>query len=407
MLWTSPHSRLEQPSVVDNHCLSLLAASMRPTGGSLCRKPRYRTPQENRRIGGSLIAVVYDAGTLDRTRTLRCNVRRRDFAALLGCAVAALPLTVRAQQKAMPVIGMLLAGSRSPYFSIAHDHPTSEDSTLQGLREVGYVDGKNVAFEYRWDEGHNDRLPALAADLVSRNVDLIISRSGTAGALAAKSATSTIPIVFVNVGDPVAAGIVASLARPGGNITGFSATSTALTQKLLDLLSELAPRAGSFALLVNPTNQNTALVIPSVREAARAKGIKLSVQNASTEGEIDAVFASLVALQADALVINADAFFSNHIEHIVSLASRHAIAVAYGLPTFATVGGLMSYGFDEDDMRRQAGIYAGRILNGAKPADLPVQQPTKYRLVINLTTAKALGLTVPQSMIVRADELVE
>ena len=181
-------------------------------------------------------------GTLDRMRTLRSNVRRRDFTALLGCAVAALPLTVRAQQKTMPVIGMLLAGSRSPNFSIA-PNPTIEDPTRQGLREIGYVDGKNVAFEYRWDEGHNDRLPALAADLVSRNVDLIIARSGTAGALAAKSATSTIPIVFVNVGDPVAAGLVASLARPGGNITGFSSTSTGLTQKLLDLLSELVPRA--------------------------------------------------------------------------------------------------------------------------------------------------------------------
>jgi putative ABC transport system substrate-binding protein len=250
-------------------------------------------------------------------------------------------------------------------------------------------------------------LPTLAADLVTRNVDLIITRSGTAGALAAKSATSTIPIVFVNVGDPVAAGLVASLARPGGNITGFSSTSTGLTQKLLDLLSELVPRDGAFALLVNPTNQNTDLVIPSVREAARAKGIKLSVQNASTEGEIAAVFASLVEMQTGALVINGDAFFSSRIEQIVSLTTRHSIAVAYQLPTFATVGGLMSYGFDEDDIRRQAGIYAGRILNGAKPADLPVQQPTTYRLVINLTTAKTLGLTVPQSMIARADELIE
>ncbi len=203
-------------------------------------------------------------------------------------------------------------------------------------------------------------MPALAADLVSRNVDLIITRSGTAGALAAKSATTTIPIVFVNVGDPVGAGLVASLARPGGNITGFSNNSTGLTQKLLDLLSELVPRDGAFALLVNPTNQNADLVIPSVREAARAKGIKLSVHNASTEGEIDAVFASLVVIQAGALVITADALFTNRVEQIVALASRHAIAAVYGLPTFATAGGLMGYGIDEDDARRQAGIYAGK-----------------------------------------------
>jgi putative ABC transport system substrate-binding protein len=299
-----------------------------------------------------------------------------------------------------------VAGSRSPNFSIAPD-PLSEDPIRQGLKEIGYVDGKNVAFEYRWDDGNNDRLPELASDLVSRNVDLIITRSGTAGALAAKSATSTIPIVFVNVGDPVAAGLVASLGRPGGNLTGFSSIAPGLTPKLLDLLSELVPRAAVFALLVNPTNQNTDLVIPKVWETARAKGIRLSVLNASTEGEIDTVFASLVTSRADALVINGDALFSSRIEQIVLLASRHAIAVAYQLPAFAAAGGLMSYGFDEDDIRRQAGIYAGRILNGAKPADLPVQQPTTFRLVINLNTAKALGLTVPQSILARADEVIE
>ncbi len=312
----------------------------------------------------------------------------------------------RAQQKTTSVIGLLLAGSRSPNFSIAPD-PLSEDRIRQGLKEIGYVDGKNVAFEYRWDDGNNDRLPELASDLVSRNVDLIITRSGTAGALAAKSATSTIPIVFVNVGDPVAAGLVASLGRPGGNLTGFSSIAPGLTPKLLDLLSELVPRAAVFALLVNPTNQNTDLVIPKVWETARAKGIRLSVLNASTEGEIDTVFASLVTSRADALVINGDALFSSRIEQIVLLASRHAIAVAYQLPAFAAAGGLMIYGFDEDDIRRQAGIYAGRILNGAKPADLPVQQPTTFRPVINLNTAKALGLTVPQSILARADEVIE
>jgi putative tryptophan/tyrosine transport system substrate-binding protein len=333
-------------------------------------------------------------------------IRRRSLVAALGCTVAAAPLAADPKQKAMPVVGILLAGSRSPYFSIAPD-PLSEDPIRQGLREIGYIDGKNVAFEYRWDEGNNDRLPALAADLVSRGVDLIIVRSGTSGVLAAKSATSPIPIVFVNVGDPVAAGLVASLARPGGNITGFSSIATGLTPKLLDLLSELVPRAGAFALLVNPTNQNSARVISTVREAARAKGIRLSVQNASTEGEIDAVFASLVEVQAGALVINGDALFTSRIEQIVSLASRHAIATAYQLPTFAAADGLMSFGFDEDDARRQAGIYAGRILNGANPGDLPVQQPTTFKLVVNLKTAKALGLTVSQSVLARADEVIE
>jgi putative tryptophan/tyrosine transport system substrate-binding protein len=333
-------------------------------------------------------------------------IRRRSLVAALGCSVATAPLAADPKQKTMPVIGILSAGSRNSYFSVARD-PLSEDPIRKGLRELGYIAGKNVAFEYRWDEGNNDRLPALAADLVSRGVDLIIVRSGTSAALAAKRATSTIPIVFVNVGDPVAAGLVASLARPGGNITGFSSIATELTPKLLDLLSEMVPPAGAFALLVNPANQNSARVISTVREAARVKGITLSVQNASTEGEIDAVFASLAEVHASALVINADALFSSRMMQIVSLASRYAIATAYPLPAFAAVGGLMSFGFDEADTRRQAGIYAGRILNGANPGDLPVQQPATFRLVVNLQTAKALGLVVPQSILARADEVIE
>ncbi len=331
-------------------------------------------------------------------------IGRRALVAGLSGVTTAWQVQARAQQKAMPVIGVLFGGSRSSYFSVAPG-PLSEDPFRQGLREIGYVDGKNVAFEYRWDNGNSDQLPALAADLVSRKVDLILARSGTSGALAAQSATSTIPIVFVNVGDPVAAGLVASLARPGGNITGFSSITTSLTPKMLDLLSELVPGAGAFALLVNPTNPNTDLVIPSVRDAARAKGIRLSVQNASSEGEIDAVFATLVELRVGALVINGDAFFSSRIGQIVALALRHAIAAAYQVPTFAAAGGLMSYGFDEDDIRRQAGVYAGMILNGAKPADLPVQQPTTFRLVVNLKTAKALGLTVPQSILARGEAI--
>jgi putative tryptophan/tyrosine transport system substrate-binding protein len=326
-------------------------------------------------------------------------MRRRKFVALLG-VVAAWPFAARAQQKAMPVIGALYTGSPSPAaepFMAAF---------RQGLSEAGYVEGQNLAIEYRWAEDHYDRLPALAADLVGRKVDLIMANSPPS-ALAAKSATSTIPIVFRGGGDPVGDGLVASLARPGGNLTGVSVLATEVTAKRFELLSELVPRAGVIALLVNPNSQSAEQVIQEVQQAARAKGVQLSVLKASTESEIDAAFASLVELGAGALLVGADPFLSGRREQLVALASRHAIPSIYAWREFAASGGLISYGASLTSAFRLLGTYAGKVLKGAKPADLPVQQPTTFELVINLRTAEALGLTVPQSMLMHADEVIE
>jgi putative tryptophan/tyrosine transport system substrate-binding protein len=335
-------------------------------------------------------------------------IRRRTLVAALGGMTRAWPVAVRAQQKAVPVIGLLLSGL-TPWDFSPGPHPLNNSSVKKGLREAGYIDGKNVAFEYRWDENHLDRLPALAADLVSRRMDLIITASGTPGALAAKNTTSTIPIVFVFVGDPVGVGLVASLARPGGNVTGFSSITIDLMSKLFDLLSELVPQARTIGILVNPNNAITDHVITNMQEAARVNRVNLSVQKASTEGEIDAAFDSLVQLQVDALVVASDPFLADwgRLRRIAVLASRYAIPAASPELAFASVGGLICYGADNDDLLRQAGIYAGRILKGAKPADLPVQRPTTLKLVINLGTAKGLGLTVPQSILGRADEVIE
>ena len=335
-------------------------------------------------------------------------IRRRTLVAALGGMTRAWPVAVRAQQKAVPVIGLLLSGL-TPWDFSPGPHPLNNSSVKKGLREAGYIDGKNVAFEYRWDENHLDRLPALAADLVSRRMDLIITASGTPGALAAKNTTSTIPIVFVFVGDPVGVGLVASLARPGGNVTGFSSITIDLMSKLFDLLSELVPQARTIGILVNPNNAITDHVITNMQEAARVNRVNLSVQKASTEGEIDAAFDSLVQLQVDALVVASDPFLADggRLRRIAVLASRYAIPAASPELAFASVGGLICYGPDNDDLLRQAGIYAGRILKGAKPADLPVQRPTTLKLVINLGTAKGLGLTVPQSILGRADEVIE
>jgi putative ABC transport system substrate-binding protein len=327
-------------------------------------------------------------------------VKRRDLLALLSGAAVSRPVAGRAQQQAIPVIGVLdstSAGSRVPYLA----------AFRQGLSETGYVEGQNVAIEYRWAEGRFDRLPGLTADLVDRKVDVIFTSGGIPSALAAKRATSTIPIVFEAGIDPVAAGLVASLARPGGNVTGFSILALALTPKRLELLSELVPQADVFAVLINPTNTAEEAVVRDVQEAARAKGLRLHFLKASTEGEIEAVFATLVQLHAGALLVSTDPFFTSRREEIVALAARHAVPAIYWLRDFAAAGGLISYGPSLTAAYREAGIYAGRILKGEKPADLPVQQPSKFELVINLKTAKALGLTVPQSLLARADEVIE
>jgi len=323
---------------------------------------------------------------------------RRAFLGTLAGGLLAAPLAARAQQKAMPVIGVLnltSPGPSAPFMA----------AFLQGLSEAGYVEGKNVAIEYRWAQGHYDRLPALAADLVGRKVDLIMAPTPPA-ALAAKSATSTIPIVFRGGSDPVGEGLVASLARPGGNLTGVSIADD-VTAKRLELLSELVPRARVIALLVNPNSAVAERVIREVQEAARTKGLQLHVLKASSESEIDTAFASLVRLHADALVVGANPFLTSRREQIVALASRRAVPSSYAWREFATSGGLISYGPSLISAFRLVGHYVGKVLKGAKPADLPVQQPTTFELVINLKTAKALGLTVPRSMLVRADEVIE
>jgi putative ABC transport system substrate-binding protein len=318
---------------------------------------------------------------------------------LLLLVAAMAPRTVRAQQKAMPVIGYL--GSASPGTNasfVAAFH--------QGLSKTGYVEGQNVAIEYRWAEGRYDRLPALAADLVSRDVD-VIAAFDIPAARAAKSATSSIPIVFCIGTDPVGDGLVASLARPGGNLTGVTFIATELMPKRLELLSELVRQARVIALLVNPNNTNAEPTIRDVQEAARAKGVQLAIMKASTESEIDAAFACLIKLQAGALVVGADALFFSRRDQLVASASRHAVAAIYDAREYAVAGGLISYGASLTGTYRQAGIYVGRILKGAKPADLPVEQPSRFELVVNLKTANELRLTIPPSILARADEVIE
>ena len=326
-------------------------------------------------------------------------MRRREVNLVLG-AVAAWPLVALAQQKPMPVIGVLGSTSAGPYAA-----PVA--AFRQGLSETGYVDGQNVTTEFRWAEGHYDRLPALAGELVGRKVDLILTSGGTPSAQAAKSATATIPIVFATGGDAVADGLVANLARPGGNVTGVSFLTAELDPKRIDLLSELVPQARVIALLVNPENPQSERIVTYVQEAARAKDVQLPVLKASGTGEIDTAFATLTTIRADALVIGSDPFFFSRRDQIVALAKRNAVPTIYQLREFVDAGGLVSYGASVTAVYRQAGIYAAHILNGAKPRDLPVQQPTKFELVINLKTAKALGLAVPQPLLQRADEVIE
>jgi putative ABC transport system substrate-binding protein len=325
-------------------------------------------------------------------------MNRRELILMLGGAMTA-ARALRAQQKAMPVVGYLGSGSPNP-------NSPNVAAFRQGLGETGYVEGQNVAIEYRWAEGHYDRLPALAADLVARTVDVIVT-SSTPGIQAAKSATSTIPIVFFGGGDLVALGLVASLARPGGNLTGISIMSPELNPKRLDLLFQLVPQARMMALLVNPNRADTESVIGDVQEAARVTGVELHILKAGTEAEIDAAFATLVQLHAGGFVAASDPFFNSRREQLVALASRHAVPAIWEWREFAEAGGLISYGSSNTGMWRPVGMYVGKILKGAKPADLPIQQPTKFELVVNLKTAQALGLTVPPSILARADEVIE
>jgi putative ABC transport system substrate-binding protein len=342
------------------------------------------------------------AGYGPRIIQLYRDVFARQLVKLLMLLGAAMAVTgpLRAQQKAMPVIGWLDSAS-------AGFRALQMAAYYQGLSETGYAEGKNLAIEYRWAEGHYDRLPTLAADLVGRKVDLIVAAGGPAPAQAARGATSTIPIVFTGVSDPVALGLVASLARPGANLTGFSLLVGEMTPKRLELISELVPEARVIALLVNPNSASAEATIRGMQEAARVKGFQLHVLTATIESEIDAAFASLIQTQAGMLVVGADPFFESRGELLVALAARQAVPAIYAFREFAEAGGLISYGPSVTSVRRQVGVYVGRILKGEKPADLPVQQPTTFELVVNLKTAKALGLTVPPSILARADEVIE
>jgi putative tryptophan/tyrosine transport system substrate-binding protein len=329
-------------------------------------------------------------------------MKRREFITLLGGAAAAWPIAARAQQPQAPVIGFL--------------HSTSPDGFTdrlrafrQGLKETGYVEGENVTVEYRWAEGQMDRLPALATELVRRRVSVIAAPGSANLALAAKAATTTIPVIFMAPEDPVRLGMVASLARPGGNLTGINFFNAELVAKRLDLLRELVPQATRVAVLVNSTADaaNAEAVARDVDAAARAKGMQTRVFHASNSREIDAAFASLVREQPDAVFVSGDALFNSRRVQLVHLATRHAVPATYGSRAYPDVGGLMSYGANILDAYREVGVYTGRVLKGTKPADLPVVQTSKFEFVINHQTARLLGLTVPPSLIALADEVIE
>ena len=326
-------------------------------------------------------------------------MKRREFIALVGAA-AAWPLAARAQQSTMPLVGFL--SSTSPELT-AH----LVAAFRRGLGETGHVEGQNMAIEYRWAENQNNRLPALAADLVGRRMAVIATHGGTISAQAAKAATTTIPIVFVVGVDPVATGLVRSLNLPGGNATGVSPLSSALGPKRLELLGELVPKASTVAMLVNPKNPTAEDQTDEMLKAARTIGRHLEIIPASTRGDFEAAFAAAVEKRAGALIVGSDGLFSGQRHQLVALAARHAIPTIYNFRESAMAGGLMSYGASQTDAFRQAGVYTGRVLKGAKPAELPVMQATKFELMINLKTAKALGLTVPPTLLARADEVIE
>jgi putative ABC transport system substrate-binding protein len=327
-------------------------------------------------------------------------MRRRNFITLLGGAAVAWPLAAHAQQPTTPVIGFLSARSPAEAASVLA-------AFRQGLGETGYFEGKNVAIEYRWAEGQYNRLPALAAELVSHQVTVITATGGEPSALAAKAATATIPIIFTLGGDPVAAGLVASLNRPGGNLTGMTIMALQMGPKRLELLRQLLPNATAMTMLINPAFPTTSAEARELQDAARSLGLQMNVQNASTESQIDTAFTTIVQQRASALIVATDPFLLGQRDQLVRLAARHAIPTMYFLREFVEAGGLMSYGPNIANEYRQAGVYTGRVLKGEKPADLPVMQPTKFDLVINLKTTKALGLTMPQNLLVAADEVIE
>jgi ABC-type uncharacterized transport system substrate-binding protein len=327
-------------------------------------------------------------------------MKRREFITLLGgAAVAAWPMVANAQQPTLPVIGFLNGASAWEYSHLV-------EAFRQGLGETGYFESRNVVIEYRWAEGHYDRLPTLAADLVRRQVRVIVAAGGTQSAVVAKAATTTIPIVFSIGADPVEAGLVASLNRPGGNLTGWWTLAVALGPKRLQLAHELVPAASSAALLVNPSDAAQA-DIKKTQEAARDLGLQLHILHARSEPELGAAFATVRQLRAGLVVINADAFFNSRSKQLAELALRHAVPAVYQYREFAAAGGLVSYGSRLADAYRLVAIYTGRILNGNKPADLPIQQSTTAELIVNLKTAKALGLEIPPSILARADEVIE
>jgi putative ABC transport system substrate-binding protein len=326
-------------------------------------------------------------------------IGRRELLAALGGAAVAWPLAARAQQPVLPVIGFLNSASPAPYAPmVAAFH--------QGLKETGHIEGQNVAIEYRWANAQYDRVPAMAADLADRRVAVIVAN--TPGVQAVKAATTTIPIVFTTGGDPMQLGLVASLSRPGGNVTGVTTLNVEVTPKRLELAHELLPTATIIAALVNPTNPNTEIELRGMQAAARALGLQLHVLHASSERDFAAVFAALPQLRAGVLVISGtDTFLISRSEQLAALTIRHAVPTIFQFREFIAAGGLMSYGGSITDSYRQAGIYAGRILGGAKPGDLPVMQPTTFELVINLKTAKALGIDIPPTLHARSDEVIE
>jgi putative ABC transport system substrate-binding protein len=331
---------------------------------------------------------------------LGADMRRREFITLLGGAAAAWPLVAHAQQPPMPMIGLLHSGSAAAFGR----HITA---FREGLRQDGYVESQNIVIEQRWADGHYDRLPALAADLVQRGVAVIATMGGEGPVLAAKAATTTIPVTFVIGSDPVQLGLVASFNRPGSNITGIVQLTTALESKRLGLLYEMVTKVDTIAVLVNPTRSIIDAQLAEVREAAARLGVKVVILRAKSEAELEDAFAPLAKQRIGALLVAADPFFFSVRRQLVTLVARHKVPAIYEWRDFPDAGGLMSYGTDLADSYRQNGIYVGRILKGEKPADLPVQQSTKFELVINLKTAKALGLTVPPQLLSRADEVIE